>query len=112
MAQSGEVTVRILFLPLDSYKDSRHRSISVICDKKSLVEFHNGYTSENQCADGIRIVDATKEILSRKGVNSTPAYIFPDRRFHTGLLDEAEFRRRLGLAPTEPSQKPSAKKTP
>lgn len=112
MAQAGEVTVRILFFPLDSYKDSRHRSISVICDKKSLVEFHNGYASENQCADGIRIVDTTKEILSRKGVNGTPAYIFPDRRFHTGLLDEAEFRRRLGLAPAEPAQKPSAKKAP
>jgi len=112
MAQSGEVTVRILFFPLDSYKDSRHRSISVICDKKSLVEFHNGYTSENQCADGIRIVDTTKEILSRKGVNGTPAYIFPDRRFHTGLLEEAELRRRLGLAATGPNQKPSANKTP
>jgi thiol:disulfide interchange protein DsbC len=113
MAQSGEVTVRILFFPLDSYKDSRQRSISVICDKKSLVEFHNGYTSENQCADGIRIVDATKEILSQKGVSGTPAYIFPDRRFHTGLLDEAEFRRRLGLAPAEPAQKkPSTQKAP
>jgi thiol:disulfide interchange protein DsbC len=112
IAQSGEVTVRILFFPLDSYKDSRQRSISVICDKKSLEDFHGGYSSENQCADGIRVVDATRQILSQKGVTGTPTYIFPDRRFHTGLLDEAEFRRRLGLAAAAPAKRPAAKKTP
>ena len=112
IAQSGEVTVRFLFFPLESYKNSRHRSISVICDKKSLEDFHSGYNSENQCADGVRIVDTTKQILSQKGVTGTPTYIFPDRRFHTGLLDEAEFRRRLGLAAVGATPKPSSPKTP
>jgi thiol:disulfide interchange protein DsbC len=97
MADSGGITVRILFFPLESYKDSRGISISVICDKKSLEDFHGGYTSNNQCADGIRIIDKTKELLSRKGITGTPTYIFPDQRYHSGLLDEAELRRRLGL---------------
>ena len=86
----------------------------MICDKKSLEDFHSGYISENQCAEGIRSVDATKRIFSQKGVSGNPAYIFPDRRFHVGLLDEAELRRRLGLAAAAPTQnqKPAAKKTP
>jgi thiol:disulfide interchange protein DsbC len=112
MAQSGDVTVHFLFFPLESYKDSRPRSISVICDKKSLEDFHGGYSSENQCADGIRSVDATKQILSQKGVTGTPTYIFSDRRFYIGLLEEAELRRRLGLTTAGQPPKPSAKKTP
>ena len=110
MADSGDITVRILFFPLESYKDSRGISISVICDKKSLEDFHGGYTSKNQCAEGIRKIDKTKELLSRKGVTGTPTYIFPDQRFHSGLLDEAELRRRLGL-PANPGgeQKPPVK---
>ncbi|MFO7687183.1 MAG: DsbC family protein [Desulfobacterales bacterium] len=111
MAQSGDLTVRILFFPLESYKDSREISISVICDKKSLDDFHGGYTSKNQCAEGIGIIDKTKELLSRKGVTGTPTYIFPDQRYHSGLLDEAELRRRLGLtANPGGDQKPSAQK--
>jgi thiol:disulfide interchange protein DsbC len=112
MAQSGDVQVHFLFFPLESYKDSRPRSISVICDKKSLEDFHGGYISENQCADGIRNVDATRRILSQKGVSGNPAYIFPDRRFHVGLLDETELRRRLGLTAAAPAKKPAAKKSP
>lgn len=110
MAKAGDLTVRILFFPLESYKDSRDISISVICDKKSLDDFHGGYTSKNQCAEGIGIIDQTKELLSRKGITGTPTYIFPDQRYHSGLLDEAELRRRLGL-PANPGgeQKPPVK---
>ncbi len=97
LAEAGELTAKILFFPLESYKDSRDISIAVICDKKSLEEFHGGYKSNNQCAEGIRSVDTTKAILSRKGVTGTPTYIFPDRRYHSGMLEEAELRRRLGL---------------
>jgi thiol:disulfide interchange protein DsbC len=97
LAAAGELTAKILFFPLDSYKDSRDISISTICDKKSLDDFHGGYKSNNHCPEGIRAVETTKAILSRKGVTGTPTYIFPDRRYHSGLLDEAELRRRLGL---------------
>jgi len=114
MASAGEIQVHFLLFPLDSHKGAREQSVSTICDKKSLHEFENGYRSDNLCAEGAQKIDATREILSQKGVTGTPAYIFQDRRFHTGLLEEAELRRRLGLAAAAPSQnqKPAAKKTP
>jgi thiol:disulfide interchange protein DsbC len=101
LAAAGELTAKILFFPLDSYKDSRDISIATICDKKSLDDFHGGYKSNNQCPEGVRAVETTKAILSRKGVTGTPTYIFPDRRYHSGLLEEAELRRRLGLPSAE-----------
>ncbi len=109
MAAAGELTAKILFFPLESYKDSRNISISTICDKKSLDDFHGGYKSDNKCPEGVRIIDKTKEILARKGVTGTPTYIFPDRRYHSGLLDEAELRRRLGLPAAPAAPKPPTK---
>jgi thiol:disulfide interchange protein DsbC len=111
LAADGEIQVHFLFFPLEFHKGAREQSVSTICDKKSLQEFENGYRSENLCAEGIRKVDATHELLSQKGITGTPAYIFPDRRFHVGLLDEAELRRRLGLTAAA-APKPSAQKTP
>lgn len=107
LADAGELTAKILFFPLDSYKDSHDISIATICDKKALDDFHGGYKSNNKCPEGTKIVDKTKEILSRKGVTGTPTYIFPDRRYHSGLLDEAELRRRLGLSATSGEPKPN-----
>jgi thiol:disulfide interchange protein DsbC len=112
MAAAGEIQVRFLFYPLDSHKGAREQSISTICDRKTLEEFENGYRSDNLCADGVRKIEATRELLSQKGVSGTPTYIFPDRRFHSGLLEEAELRRRLGLAPSPAAEKPAAKKNP
>ncbi len=112
MADAGEIQVRFLLYPLDSHKGAREQSIAVICDGKGLAEFENGYRSENLCAEGQRRIDATRELLSRKNVSGTPAYIFPDRRFHSGLMDAEELRRRLGLKPAAPAAKPSGKKSP
>lgn len=63
-------------------------------------------------ASGRNVTRETIEASTLKGLTCTPTYIFPDRRFHTGLLEEAELRRRLGLAPTELVPKSSAQKTP
>jgi thiol:disulfide interchange protein DsbC len=112
MAAAGEIHVNFMLFPLDSHKGAREQSVSTICDQKSLHEFENGYRSDNLCAEAARKIDATRELLSRKGVNGTPTYIFPDRRFHSGLLDEAELRRRLGLTTAGVAPKPSAPKTP
>lgn len=112
MALAGELQVRFLLFPLDSHKGAREQSISTICDNKSLHEFESGYRSDNLCEEGTRKVDATRGLLSQKGVNGTPTYIFPDRRFHAGLLDEAELRRRLGLAAAGPTQKSAVPKKP
>jgi thiol:disulfide interchange protein DsbC len=112
LAAAGEIQVHFLLFPLDSHKGAREQSISTICDRKSLPEFENGYLSENLCEDGTRKIEATRELLSQKGITGTPAYIFSDRRFHTGLLDEAELRRRLGLTAGSSAPKPAGKRTP
>jgi thiol:disulfide interchange protein DsbC len=112
MASAGEIQVYFLLFPLDSHKGAREQSISTICDNKSLHEFESGYRSDNLCAQGAQKIDGTREILSQKGVNGTPTYIFPDRRFHSGLLEEGELRRRLGLKPEPTHAKPAEKKNP
>lgn len=112
MAAAGEVQVHFLLFPLETHKGAREQSVSTICDKKSLHDFENGYRSDNLCADGVRKIDAVRDVLSQKGITGTPAYIFPDRRFHTGLLEEAELRRRLGVTAAGAAPKPPAKKSP
>jgi thiol:disulfide interchange protein DsbC len=112
LAAAGEIQVRFLLYPLASHKGSREQSISVICDRKTIEDFENGYRSDNLCAEGTRKIEITLELLSQKGVSGTPTYIFPDRRFHSGLLEEAELRRRLGLPVAGPAQKPSTSKIP
>lgn len=112
MASAGEIQVRFLLFPLESHKGAREQSVSTICDGKSLHEFESGYRSDNLCVEGEQKIDATRELLNQKGISGTPAYIFQDRRFHTGLLEEAELRRRLGLKPTETVPVPAPKKAP
>ena len=97
LAASGEVRVNFLLFPLDSHKGAKEQSISVICDNKSLEEFEGGYRSDNHCPQGVEIVAKTVRLLQEKGIAGTPTYIFPDRRYHSGFLNEAELRRRLGL---------------
>jgi thiol:disulfide interchange protein DsbC len=112
LAAAGEIQVRFLFYPLASHKGAREQSIATICDRKTIEDFESGYRSENLCPEGTRKIDATAELLSQKGVSGTPTYIFPDRRFHSGLLEEAELRRRLGLDQTPAPAKPAVKKSP
>jgi len=113
MSAAGEIQVHFLLFPLDSHKGAREQSVSTICDKKSLHDFESGYLSENLCPDGMRKIDATRDLLSQKGITGAPAYIFPDRRFHTGLLEEAELRRRLGVTTAgAAAPKPPSKNSP
>jgi thiol:disulfide interchange protein DsbC len=112
LAAAGEIQARFLLYPLASHKGAREQSVSTICDRKTLEDFESGYRSENLCPEGALKVDATTELLSQKGVSGTPTYIFPDRRYHSGLLEEPELRRRLGLATAGSAQKPSTPKTP
>ncbi len=97
LVDAGEVRVNFLLFPLSSHKGAKEQSISVICDNKSLEEFEGGYRSANQCPQGAGVVETTISLLKQKGITGTPTYIFSDRRYHSGFLDEAELRRRLGL---------------
>ena len=84
--------------PLAMHKGAREQCVAVICDKRSFEELEEGYTSENQCAEGAKLVDDTIALLSSKGVTGTPTYIFPDGRMQSGVLEPDALRQRLGIA--------------
>lgn len=96
--------------PLPMHKGAREQCVAVVCDKKSFDDLENGYKSDNQCADGARLVDETIALLSSKGITGTPTYIFTDGRFQSGVLEPDALRQRLGI-PTSGSAAP-AKKAP
>ena len=101
--------------PLAMHKGAREQCVAVVCDKKSFEDLENGYTSENQCAAGAKLVDDTVALLSGKGVTGTPTYLFADGRFQSGVLEADALRQRLGLPvapkPAEGEGAP-AKKSP
>jgi len=97
MAEAGELQVRVLMFPLANHKGAKEQCVSVICDKKGFDDLHEGYSSDNQCAEGVAKVEETVKFLSGKGIGSTPTYIFPDGLPQSGLLQEAPLRQRLGL---------------
>ena len=97
MAEAGELQVRVLMFPLANHKGAKEQCVAVICDKKGFDDLHEGYTSDNQCAEGVAKVEETVNFLSSKGIGSTPTYIFLDGLPQSGLLQEAPLRQRLDL---------------
>ncbi len=89
--------------PLAMHKGAREQCVAVICDKKSFEDLENGYKSDNQCAEGAKIVDETVALLAGKGITGTPTYVFPDGKFQSGVLEAAVLRQRLGLTPGTPA---------
>jgi len=100
--------------PLPMHKGAREQCVAVICDKKGFDDLENGYKSDNQCAEGAKLVDETVALLSGKGITGTPTYLFSDGRFQSGVLEPDAIRQRLGLpvppAPATPAA--PAKKAP
>lgn len=94
--------------PLPMHKGAREQCISVVCDKKGFDDLENGYKSDNQCAEGAKLVDGSIALLSSKGITGTPTYLFADGRFQSGVLEPDALRQRLGI-PVPPAP---AKKTP
>jgi thiol:disulfide interchange protein DsbC len=107
MAEKGEITVRFLFYPLPSHKGAKEQCVSLLCDKKGLADWEKGYKSDNQCPEGVKKVEDTSAWVQKKGIGSTPTFIFPDGIFHSGMIPEEVFRQRLGLPPA--AAKPEAK---
>ena len=101
--------------PLAMHKGAREQCVAVVCDKKSFEELENGYTSDNQCAAGAKLVDETVALLSAKGITGTPTYLFADGRFQSGVLEADALRQRLGLPvapkPAEGEGAPAKKPT-
>ena len=84
--------------PLPMHKGAREQCIAVVCDKKGFDDLENGYKSDNQCAEGAKMVDESIALLSSKGITGTPTYLFPDGRFQSGVLEADALRQRLGIA--------------
>ncbi len=91
--------------PLPMHKGAREQCVAVVCDKKGFEDLENGYTSDNQCADGARLVDDTIALLSSKGISGTPTYIFSDGRFQSGVLEPDALRQRLATPAAAPAKK-------
>jgi thiol:disulfide interchange protein DsbC len=95
-----DLSVRFLFFPLESHKGAREQSISILCDNKGIEGFDSGYRSDNQCSEGTKKVNNTIAFLQKKGVNSTPTFIFMDGIYQSGVPTEEGLRNRLGLSKT------------
>ena len=108
MADKGELTVRFLFFPLASHKGAKEQCVSLLCDKKGLGDWEKGYKSDNQCPEGLKKVEDTISFMQKKGIGSTPTFIFSDGIYNAGLMPEEALRQRLGLPPAPPV-KPEAK---
>jgi thiol:disulfide interchange protein DsbC len=101
----------VLLFPLAMHKGAREQCVAVICDKKSFDELEDGYKSDNQCAEGAKLVDGTIALLSSKGITGTPTYLFTDGRFQSGVLEPDALRQRLGI-PVTPGSAPAAPAAP
>jgi thiol:disulfide interchange protein DsbC len=97
MADAGEIQIKVLMFPLDIHKQAKAKCVAVICDGKGFKDLDEGYTSENQCAEGVAKVEETIAFLRGKGIGSTPTYIFPDGLFRPGVMEAEQIRARLGL---------------
>ncbi len=95
-----DLSVRFLFFPLDSHKGAREQCISILCDNKGIQGFDSGYRSDNQCSEGTQKVNNTIAFLKKKGINSTPTFIFMDGIYQSGVPTEEVFRNRLEQSKT------------
>jgi thiol:disulfide interchange protein DsbC len=103
LVEKEDLMVRFLLFPLDSHKGAREQCISILCDNKGIEGYDSGYRSENQCPEGIKKVESMIDFMQKKGINSTPTFIFMDGIHLSGLLSEDSLLNRLGLV------KPAAK---
>jgi thiol:disulfide interchange protein DsbC len=97
MVAKEDLQVRWLMFPLDIHKGAKEQCISILCDNKGLEGFDTGYQSNNQCPEGIKKIETAMTFLQKKGINSTPTFIFSDGIHISGLMPEEELRKRLGL---------------
>ncbi len=95
MAKEGKLTVKYILFPLKFHKGAKEECISIICDKKGLEGFKNRYRSDNQCEKGKKQVEEAMRFLMSKGINGTPTYIFPDGRYHSGVMDKKSLTEKL-----------------
>ncbi len=95
MAKEGRLTVKYVLFPLKFHKGAKEECISIICDKKGIEGFKNRYRSDNQCEKGKKQIDEAVNFLMSKGITGTPTYIFPDGRYHSGVMNKKAIEEKL-----------------
>jgi thiol:disulfide interchange protein DsbC len=96
MIDQNKLTVKVLLYPLlPMHKEAEPQSIAIICDNKGMEGLIQNYNSENQCDEGRKKVDGTIEFMKKKGIQGTPAYIFPDGTRQMGVMDAKALMQRL-----------------
>ena len=109
MAKAGQLQVKVLLFPLKFHKGAKEECISIVCDKKGLEGLKTRYRSENQCAEGKKLIQDTVRFLQSKGITGTPTYIFPDGRFQSGVLAKDKLLNKLGQHSGKKADKPEKK---
>lgn len=109
LAEEGKISVKFLLFPLPMHKGADEQSISIICDNKGIEGLEQGYKSENQCPEGVEKVKETMAFLQGKGISGTPVYIFEKGNYHSGLMQEPELLKALGIAPPPEAGTPPEK---
>jgi thiol:disulfide interchange protein DsbC len=95
LIEKEDLIVRFLFFPLDSHRGAKEQCVSILCDQKGIEGYDTGYRSENQCPEGIKKVEQTMAFMQKKGINSTPTFIFMDGIYLSGLPNEESLLNRL-----------------
>jgi thiol:disulfide interchange protein DsbC len=113
MIDQNQLTVKVLLYPLlPMHKEAEPQSIAIICDNKGMEGLMQNYKSDNQCAEGREKVDGTIEFMKKKGIQGTPAYVFPDGTRQMGVMDAKAIMQRLGQNESGEKSKERPNSTP
>ncbi len=87
LVKSGKLTVKVIFFPLEPlHPQAKAKSVSIICDKKGFEGLKAGYFSQNQCKEGLAMVESSIKLMQKIGVRGTPTFVFPDGEMKSGVL--------------------------
>ncbi len=92
-AKKNKVEVRVVLFPLPIHPEAFGKSVAMVCDKVGWKEYVQGYTSQNQCEEGKRAVQANLEFLQKLGINGTPTFIGMNGKMHSGVPTEEDLNR-------------------
>ncbi len=95
LADEGKVKIKVLFMPLAFHTGAKEQAISIICDNKGLEGFIANYKSNNQCAEGKKLVEGSLKLARRYGISGTPTVVFPDGLIQAGFMPKGEFEQML-----------------
>ncbi len=92
-AKKNNVQVRLILFPLPIHPEALNKSVALICDKKGFKEYAEGYTSNNQCEEGKKAIEANLELMNKLGIGGTPTFIGMNGKMHSGVPTEEDLNK-------------------